>query len=121
MRDGLSRVQKVISRPSVASVSGQRSEDGSARGPATKTTGVSAIASALQSGQSLSLPHSRPMPSIGKRCHELRIVDEDVTWRFFYRIDADCIVLIHWEQKKTRRTLKATIDLCKARLAAYDD
>ncbi len=75
----------------------------------------------LQSGQSLSLPHSRPMPSIGKRCHELRVVDEDVTWRFFYRIDVDCIVLIHWEQKKTRRTLKATIDLCRARLAAYDD
>jgi len=29
------------------------------------------------------------MPSIGKRCHELRIVDQDATWRVVYRIDAD--------------------------------
>ena len=27
----------------------------------------------LQKGKSLSLPQSRPMPSIGTRCHELRI------------------------------------------------
>jgi hypothetical protein len=29
----------------------------------------------LQGGERLSMPHSRPMPSIGSRCHELRIVD----------------------------------------------
>ena len=29
----------------------------------------------LQRGESLSLPESRPMPSIGPRCHELRIDD----------------------------------------------
>jgi hypothetical protein len=33
----------------------------------------------LQRGVSLSLPQSRPMPSIGKRCHELRITDENAT------------------------------------------
>jgi len=38
----------------------------------------------LQEGVQLSLPHSRPMPSIGKRCHELRIQDKDVTWRIIY-------------------------------------
>ena len=27
----------------------------------------------LQAGHALSLPHSRPMPAIGPRCHELRI------------------------------------------------
>jgi hypothetical protein len=27
----------------------------------------------LQKGHSLSLPHSRPMPGIGPRCHELRV------------------------------------------------
>ena len=26
----------------------------------------------LQGGETLSLPHSRPMPNIGARCHELR-------------------------------------------------
>ena len=30
----------------------------------------------LQAGDKLSTPHSRPMPSIGPRCHELRVVDE---------------------------------------------
>jgi hypothetical protein len=32
----------------------------------------------LQRGDKLSLPHSRPMPTIGVRVHELRIVDEDL-------------------------------------------
>ena len=43
----------------------------------------------LQKGEKLSLPHSRPMPSIGARCHELRIVDETKNWRIIYRIDVD--------------------------------
>lgn len=33
----------------------------------------------LQDGETLSLPHSRPMPSIGPRCHELRINDRNAT------------------------------------------
>ena len=33
----------------------------------------------LQNGTILSLPHSRPMPVIGKQCHELRINDENKT------------------------------------------
>jgi phage-related protein len=41
----------------------------------------------LQRGESLGMPHSRPMPSVGRRCHELRIVDEAVIWRVMYRID----------------------------------
>jgi hypothetical protein len=30
----------------------------------------------LQMGELLSLPHARPMPSIGLRCYELRIDDQ---------------------------------------------
>ena len=30
----------------------------------------------LQQGDSLGLPHSRPMPGVGPRCHELRVRDE---------------------------------------------
>ncbi len=74
----------------------------------------------LQQGESLSLPQSRPMPSIGPRCHELRIPDGDVTWRIFYRIDPDAIVIAEVEEKKTRTTPKATIDNCRRRLATYD-
>ena len=47
----------------------------------------------LQQGEILSLPHSRPMPDIGRRCHELRIQDEKVTWRIMYRNDADAIII----------------------------
>src|SRR2546422_2364688 len=39
----------------------------------------------LQQGESLSLPHSRPMPSIGRRCHELRVPDKGQDWRTVYR------------------------------------
>ena len=30
----------------------------------------------LQRGDMLSMPHARPMPSIGPQCHELRVHDE---------------------------------------------
>lgn len=44
----------------------------------------------LQRGETLSsMPESRPMPDVGPRCHELRIDDQNVTWRIVYRIDPD--------------------------------
>jgi hypothetical protein len=33
----------------------------------------------LQQGEMIAMPALRPMPAIGKRCYELRIVDENVT------------------------------------------
>ena len=74
----------------------------------------------LQSGLSLSMPQSRPMPSIGARCHELRINDENKMWRIFYRIDDDAIIVIHWVDKKTNKTPQEVIELCKKRLSAYE-
>ncbi len=74
----------------------------------------------LQRGDSLGLPHSRPIPSIGRRCHELRIVDEHATWRLIYRIDADAIVIADVFKKKTQATPKPAIDACKRRLREYD-
>ena len=74
----------------------------------------------LQSGEMLGLPHSRPMPSIGKRCHELRIKDERANWRLIYRIDADAIVIVNWFDKDTAKTPKGEIQLCQNRLKAYD-
>lgn len=58
----------------------------------------------LQGGERIGLPHSRPMPSIGRRCHELRIPDEDVTWRITYRTDADAIVIGELFAKKNTTT-----------------
>ena len=74
----------------------------------------------LQQGEALSLPHSCPMPSIGHRCHELRITDEDKIWRIIYRIDSDAIVLLEVFSKKTRTTPKRIIDICKKRIKDYD-
>jgi len=34
----------------------------------------------LQHGETLSMPHSKPMPSIGSKCHELRITDKNLIW-----------------------------------------
>ncbi len=75
----------------------------------------------LQQGEKLSLPQSRPMPDIGKRCHELRITDIDSIWRVFYRIDSDAIVIIEWYSKKTQQTSKSVIERCKKRLKKYDE
>jgi phage-related protein len=75
----------------------------------------------LQRGEQLSIPHSRPMPSIGPRCHELRINDADATWRIIYRIDADAIIIGEVFSKKTGKTPKAVIDTCKRRFRNYDD
>ena len=66
------------------------------------------------------MPHSRPMPSIGRRCHELRIDDRGVTWRIIYRIDADAIVVGEVFAKKTGKTPKAVIEACQRRLKRYD-
>jgi len=74
----------------------------------------------LQHGELLTLPHSRPMPSIGRRCHELRILDETKAWRIIYRIDSDAIVIADVFAKKSRKTPKSVIAACQRRLALYD-
>ena len=73
----------------------------------------------LQRGESLSMPQSRAMPSIGARCHELRINDGGSNWRLIYRIDADAIVILEVFAKKTRATPKAVIATCIKRLKEY--
>lgn len=75
----------------------------------------------LQRGDKLSMPQSRPMPEIGKHCHELRINDKNLTWRIMYRIARDAIVLLEVFEKKTGKTPKHIIDVCRKRMKAYDD
>jgi hypothetical protein len=48
----------------------------------------------LQRGESLFMPHSAPMPSIGPGCHELRVRDVHGNWRVMYRVDPDAIVIL---------------------------
>lgn len=75
----------------------------------------------LQQGESIGMPRSRPMPVVGKRCHELRIVDADKTWRIIYRVDVDAIVIANIFSKKRRETPQSIITVSKARLRQYDE
>ena len=74
----------------------------------------------VQQGEKLSLPQSRPMPSIGPRCHELRIGDRERAWRIIYRTDPDAILVVDVFAKKTRATPASVTEACKSRLAHYD-
>jgi phage-related protein len=64
----------------------------------------------LQQGEKLTMPESRPMPGIGRRCHELRIEDHGKWWRIIYRTDSDAIVIAEVFAKKTNTTPKGIID-----------
>jgi len=73
----------------------------------------------LQRGESIPLPHSRPMPVIGKACHELRIQDAGRTWRIVYHIDAEAIAILEVFSKTTAKTPKPVIDNCRERLRRF--
>ena len=91
--------------------------------PFSKTARIEAgfLLRQLQIGEKLGLPWSRPMPSIGNRCHELRINDENLNWRIIYRIDADAIIILDVFQKQTQRTPQNVIERCKKRVQMYDN
>lgn len=74
----------------------------------------------LQQGGRISLPHSRPMPSIGARCHELRVREESASWRLVYRMDPDAILVVDLFRKTTRRNPTQAIERCRKRLRSYD-
>jgi len=90
--------------------------------PLTKDARIEAgvLLRQLQQGVKLSLPHSRSMPRIGPRCHELRIPDETATWRVIYRHDDDAIVIVDVFSKKTSRTSDKIIADSRRRLRQYD-
>ena len=60
------------------------------------------------------------MPSIGARCHELRINDEVGTFRIIYQIDEEAVLILDVFKKKTEQTPPAVIDACRRRLRAYE-
>src|ERR1041385_8672834 len=73
----------------------------------------------LQRGERLSLPMSRPMPSVGPGSHELRIIDEHVSWRIIYAVEADAIVVLEVFAKKSTKTPTDVLSNCKHRLKAF--
>lgn len=77
----------------------------------------------IQEGTTLSMPDSRPMPSLGTGCHELRIRDSQmgVTWRILYRIDPDAVVIGDVFAKKTQKTPPNILEACRRRFKLYDE
>lgn len=89
--------------------------------PFTKSARIEAgvLLRRLQRGESLSLPHSRPMPIVGPRCHELRIPDDTKNWRIFYHVDADAVVILEVHHKTTQKTPDHVLLTCRRRLKLY--
>ena len=75
----------------------------------------------LQQGERLSMPHSRPMPSLGPACHELRIRDGSISWRIVYHLSRSAVVILDVFQKKTRKTPSHVIQACRRRLKRYEE
>jgi phage-related protein len=75
----------------------------------------------VQHGETLSMPESRPMPTIGPRCHELRIDDvvQKKEWRIIYSTGKLAIAAIDVFVKETRQTPDDVIRNCKRRLADF--
>ena len=73
----------------------------------------------LQRGETIALPHSRPMPGIGKGCHELRVQDETRTWRIMYHLDVDAVVILEVFAKSSRSTPDSVMKSCQKRLWNY--
>lgn len=75
----------------------------------------------LQSGAIPPMPHARPLPSVGRRCLELRVRDGNLFWRILCRLDADAVVVGGVFPKKSEKLPKAERDAFLKRLAEYDN
>lgn len=71
----------------------------------------------LDAGQTLRMPLSRPMPSIGPGAHELRLKDRAAAYRVVYAVVRGGIIhVIHGFKKKTPATARSNIEIARKRL-----
>jgi phage-related protein len=61
------------------------------------------------------------MPTEGSGCHELRIPDERRSWRIVYFVADEAVVILHVFAKRSRKTPKRIIEVCRRRLRAFLD
>ncbi|MEZ0392126.1 MAG: type II toxin-antitoxin system RelE/ParE family toxin [Pseudobdellovibrionaceae bacterium] len=82
---------------------------------------VFALFDDLMAGKLLSMPISRPLPSIAKGLHELRLSGRAGEYRVFYVIKVgSAIYVLHATAKKSQKTDKRTTELIKTRLRCVD-
>jgi phage-related protein len=78
---------------------------------------IADAAARLEAGHILSMPLSRPMPSIGKGCHELRFRDRAGVYRVIYAfVRQREIWFLHAFRKKTEKTSDQNLQTAKLRL-----
>ena len=78
---------------------------------------VFALFDDLAAGKMLSMPISRPLPSIARGLHELRLSGERGEYRVFYVIRVgDAIYVIHATEKKKNELARKTAELLKNRI-----
>jgi phage-related protein len=71
----------------------------------------------LDAGLTLSMPLSRPMPSIGRGVHELRLKDRSGAYRVFYVLPrSGAVYVVHAFKKTTERTPLRHVELVRKRL-----
>jgi phage-related protein len=71
----------------------------------------------LDAGLSLSMPLSRPMPSIGRGVRELRLKDRSGAYRVTYAlVRGERIHVLHAFRKTTQATLQRNLALARTRL-----
>jgi phage-related protein len=71
----------------------------------------------LDAGLSLAMPLSRPMPTIGRGVHELRLKDRSGAYRVIYAlVRSDRIYVLHAFKKTTPTTPPRNLALARSRL-----
>lgn len=74
----------------------------------------------LEAGEVLSMPLSRPMPSVWPRCFELRFSDRQGKYRIFYFIVVKGTIYVpHCFQKKSQKTPQTAIELVQRRIKEF--
>lgn len=90
-------------------------------GPKELMQDIYSLFDELSQGKSLGMPISRPLPSIVRGLHELRLSGKAGEFRVFYFIKiGDAIYIIHAASKKKQVIDKRTIDLLRTRVRSVE-
>ena len=90
-------------------------------GPKELMQDIYSLFDELSQGKPLGMPISRPLPSIVRGLHELRLSGKAGEFRVFYFIKiGDAIYIIHAASKKKQAIDKRTIDLLKTRVRSIE-
>ncbi len=90
-------------------------------GPRELMEDIYSLFDELSQGKSLGMPISRPLPSISKGLHELRLSGKAGEYRIFYFIKiGDAIYIVHASSKKKQSIDKKTTDLLKNRIRSIN-